>query len=278
MVTTERETFVEGLGAIVVGQECHQQAPVLLLSDPAAIVALPCEVVDGLELHLIRRFVDEHPQLPGGDPQVVLRELVRDIPAQGPEESPFLDHRMEETQAIEKPLEVGRRLALFEEFLVADGVHEVRTDQVGTEALRCFIGDLHTVLQDGDRELLRRIRRQPQPEVRVGLLGIQLLEDLVQLRHPGCVEVAILQQDPAPHLHALLHHLFRFGTLPLAQREAVDLLALLCRKHVQRRGWVRARREDEDQRCDVRGVLIAPCDVEGRGRDKFLTHLLSHIL
>mmetsp|Transcript_83742 Transcript_83742/g.245555 ORF Transcript_83742/g.245555 Transcript_83742/m.245555 type:complete len:289 (-) Transcript_83742:3-869(-) len=83
-------------GAVVVGQERHEEAPVLLFRDAAAVVALAREVVERLELELLRRVIDEHPELPGGDAEVVLRELVWDVPAQGAEEAPLLDHRVEE--------------------------------------------------------------------------------------------------------------------------------------------------------------------------------------
>ena len=53
-------------------------------------------------------LVDEHVELAHGDAQVRLVELVRDVPADGAERAPLLDHSVEEAQAVQQLLE--RRL------------------------------------------------------------------------------------------------------------------------------------------------------------------------
>ena len=59
--------------------------------------------------------------------------------------------------------------------------------QVLLQALLSFSGHLDTVLEDGDREGVRRIRGQPQTEVAMGgpRITIDVLTDLLERRHPA---------------------------------------------------------------------------------------------
>ena len=60
-----------------------------------------------------------------------------------------------------------------------------------------FGGHLDAGLQYGDGEAGMGVATEPQTEVRVWLLGLQLLlHNLVQLRHPAEGEVAVGQKHP----------------------------------------------------------------------------------
>ena len=51
-------------------------------------------------------------------------------------------------------------------------------------------------LQDGDGELWMRAAAEPQSEVRVRLLHLQLLHQLVKLWHPAQGQVTVGQENP----------------------------------------------------------------------------------
>jgi len=53
------------------------------------------------------------------------------------------------------------------------------------EYLWRFRGHFYAGLQDGDGKLRMGAAAQPQPKVRMRLLRLQLLDDLVQSRHPA---------------------------------------------------------------------------------------------
>ena len=59
-------------------------------------------------------------------------------------------------------------------------------------------GDLDALLEDGDGEVRVGRGAQPQSEVRVGVRGLQLLHQLVQLRHPAQRQVAVGKEHPVP--------------------------------------------------------------------------------
>ena len=64
-----------------------------------------------------------------------------------------------------------------EELGVVDGVGQVGADDVEAQTFRRFVRHLHAVLQDRHRKLVRRVTRQPQPEVRVACVRVQLLNE-----------------------------------------------------------------------------------------------------
>ena len=61
------------------------------------------------------------------------------------------------------------------ELWVRHRVHEVGAEDVEAESLGSLIGHLDTILQDGNWEEVARITGQPQTEVRVDLVRVQLL-------------------------------------------------------------------------------------------------------
>mmetsp|Transcript_88509 Transcript_88509/g.205945 ORF Transcript_88509/g.205945 Transcript_88509/m.205945 type:complete len:206 (+) Transcript_88509:1075-1692(+) len=178
------EVLRQCLQGVVRRQQHCEEPPVHGLCDTAAVVALACEVVERLQGYLIRVFIYEHLQLPRRDPEIILCELIGDVPTQGSEETPFLDDCMEETQVEDQALEHRVVGATVEELFIGDWVHVVRARQVCSQTFRCLVRHLHSVLQDGDRELVGRIRCEPQAKAAVCLLGIHLLQDAFELGHP----------------------------------------------------------------------------------------------
>lgn len=59
-----------------------------------------------------------------------------------------------------------------------------------------FSGHLDASLQDCDRKLRMWRGAEPEPEVWVGLLHLELLHQLVQPGHPGEREVAVGEEHP----------------------------------------------------------------------------------
>ena len=64
---------------------------------------------------------------------------------------------------------------------------------------------------------------QPQNNEEVNRSGSQT--HLLERRHPGRRQMAVLQHHPRAFLHALLDHLERDRALTLTQRQAVELSA-----------------------------------------------------
>ena len=67
---------------------------------------------------------------------------------------------------------------------------------VSVTDLRRLGSHLDADLQDGDGELRVRAAAEPQSEVRVGLLYLQLLYQLVKLRHPAERQMTVGQEHP----------------------------------------------------------------------------------
>ena len=73
--------------------------------------------------------------------------------------------------------------------------------------------DLGAVLQHRDRELGAGHAGQPQAEVTVNFVPINLLDESLQRRHPGGSEMAVLEEHPAASIHGFLHHSLSTRTL-----------------------------------------------------------------
>mmetsp|Transcript_82996 Transcript_82996/g.169159 ORF Transcript_82996/g.169159 Transcript_82996/m.169159 type:complete len:545 (-) Transcript_82996:1107-2741(-) len=248
LLLVQDEVICQGFLAVVALQQSGQEPSVHGFCDSATIVALARQIVQCLDGRLIGIFVQEHLQLPHRDAKVVLGELIGDVPSQRAKEASFLDHRMEEAQVEAQAFESSVASAGVEELLVADGVHVVGPCHVGPQALGCFIGHLDPILQDRHGKLVGRIRSEPQAEVLVNLLGVFLIQQAFQARHPARGQVAVLKQDPASVLGGNVHEPFSLGTLTLSQRNAGDFTVFLCSKAVEVAPGICARREDEDQR------------------------------
>lgn len=90
---------------------------------------------------------------------------------------------------------------------------------IGAEA--SWISNLERSLKDSQRESIRRIRREPEPEVLVRTLG--LLDDLLQGLEPLGEQVAVLQQDPEASGGPCFEHSCSDGALPLAEGDIFEL-------------------------------------------------------
>ena len=66
----------------------------------------------------------------------------------------------------------------------------------------------------------RGVAGQPEPEVRVGCVGVKLFADFFQGGHPGDCKVTVLQYDPGTVFLSGPDHLDGNGSLSLAQRES----------------------------------------------------------
>lgn len=209
-------------------------------------------------------------QLYNADPQIGLVELVRNVPPQRTEIAPLLYQRVEKAQAEEQLFEINRLIAGLEELRVADRIAQVRTHDVRAKTLRGFVGHLHAVLQDGNRKVFGRIRRQPQPEVRMGGVRRQALTDSLQGRHEALRQVAVLQNDPGAVPDALVYQLHGDRPLALSQgqrEESGRSETLIVGEFKEDGGRIGARGQDEDKRDAAVRVGERGGQVEGRRFD-----------
>eukprot|EP00982_Pelagococcus_subviridis_P000488 3917-Pelagococcus_subviridis.AAC.3 len=235
---------------VALGQQRVQKHAVFVVRDAPAVVALA-------------RGVSQ--RLPRGNAQVAVVEPVRDVPSQRPELPALLDDGVEEAQTEQERFERLRFRASVEKVQVADGLRAQRLKHVRPDAFRGLVRHLHRVLKDVHREVFRRIRRHPQPEIRVrataGVVRVahQLFDDGIQRRHPRRREVAVLQHDPTPRLLPLAYHRRRFRALALPERYVGDAIGhpALVRELKQTRHGVRPRGEDEHERRRRRAVVVA---------------------
>ena len=140
-------------------------------------------------------LVEEHVNLAHADGKIRVIELVRNIPAQRAELTPLLHQRVEKAHtkqkfaewlqetivSISKETTKNKKnathlflLASCEERRVRNGVKHVRARDVGFEALGRLIGQLNARLQHSYREMRRRVARQPQTEIRVCFVWVEL--------------------------------------------------------------------------------------------------------
>lgn len=134
---------------------------------------------------------------------------------------------------------------------------------VGFEAFGWFGGQLDARLQHRHGKVVTRHGGQYETELRVegglqfGLL--EALDALLQLRHEGASEVAILEDDPPAALDAGLDGPLGHDGLPLTQRDDGHLVAgdFACLGEPQQvREGIRPRRQDEDEWRFVIGVVV----------------------
>ena len=139
---------------------------------------------DQIDQHLIRHVVvarHETLELADRTLHVGLGELIPDVEAERAELAPVLEQRVEEARAVQQLLE---RLGLGLLLEVRVRVAQVHLVQVGLDAARRLDGHFDRVLQDGDGELVRGHRGEPEPVVAVHLVGVVLLDLGLKLGHP----------------------------------------------------------------------------------------------
>jgi len=196
--------------------------------------------------------------------EVGLRELVRDVEAERAELAPLLDDSVHEGER-EKHRAPGGIRGARDRVQVVLGEPRVRAVEAGADARGRLVGHLDRHVQQADREEGVRLGRDPAAELVVYLLGLggALLNDRrLELAHHLEAEVAVLEQHPAAHEHALLQQLARRGLLALAHRDGADLLLHLARELVDRIRRVRSRRQDEDGWDELVRLLGERADVE----------------
>ena len=146
-------------------------------------------------------------------------EAVVDVPAEVEELLPLEQNRVKEAQTEEELLVLVGLLAYVE---LGVGHLGVEALGVGLDALGRLGGDLDARLEDGDGKVGMGARAQPQAKVLVHRVGLQLLDNLVQLRHPAQRQVTVGQKYPVARLGALFDALGGRSRLTLTQRETIE--------------------------------------------------------
>lgn len=95
----EPMVIVEDLFIVVVRKEGGQETAILVICDLASVVALASQILECIERSLVRVLVEEDAQLPDTDSEVIVSELIGDVPAKGAELSALLNDGMEEAEA-----------------------------------------------------------------------------------------------------------------------------------------------------------------------------------
>eukprot|EP00162_Nutomonas_longa_P015768 comp22409_c0_seq1/m.54601 comp22409_c0_seq1/g.54601 ORF comp22409_c0_seq1/g.54601 comp22409_c0_seq1/m.54601 type:complete len:806 (-) comp22409_c0_seq1:847-3264(-) len=249
-------------------------ALVKMIGDTAAIVDLAKQILQRLErnLALVVEILAQHAVRDG---KVGVVPLVGDVPSDGSELAALLDDGMEEGQAKDELLELARLCARLILFFVD---REERALQVGLDALGRLVGQLDAGLEHGHGEGLGRRRGQPETVVAVQIAGLGhgLLMQLLELGHPRCGKMAVLQTDPVAVLLSRMDELGRIGALALTERDHVQalLVALGACKADQVCCRIGSRAENED---DWRGrgrILVGGLKIKWRELEILLAELL----
>mmetsp|Transcript_12285 Transcript_12285/g.49294 ORF Transcript_12285/g.49294 Transcript_12285/m.49294 type:complete len:243 (-) Transcript_12285:3353-4081(-) len=227
----QSETLLQRSRSVHLAQQGVEQAPILVIGDPPAVVALAGGVLERLERRLFV-LVDVHLELSDGDFEVSVVKAVGDVPPDGPERATLLNEPVAEREAEAELLEHLRLVAPLEEFLVGDGFELEGAAHVSAQTARGLVGHLDSVLKDRNRESRGRHGREPEPELLVGVLRVDSLADFLQRGHPGGRQVAILEQHPLARLAPFLDEHSRLGTLTLPHGDDADVgsLARLVRE------------------------------------------------
>mmetsp|Transcript_1989 Transcript_1989/g.7612 ORF Transcript_1989/g.7612 Transcript_1989/m.7612 type:complete len:238 (-) Transcript_1989:10442-11155(-) len=160
------------------------------------------------------------------------------------------------------PLLVANRTP-SEKHLVTEGLGGQCTEYARLHSHRRLADNLHTALQNPDREALPRDRREPEAELLV--LWRVRLQGKEQAAEPGELQVAVRQIDPATPPGSL-HNDDRSPRTHArrADRERAQLLLHVVRELQQRRQWVGSGGEDEHDGSGGARSGIGPLQVECR--------------
>eukprot|EP00962_Isochrysis_galbana_P011306 scaffold3166_cov111-Isochrysis_galbana.AAC.5 len=126
---------------------------------------------------------------------------------------------------------------------------------------------------DEHREVGRRIRRKPEPEVVAHRVRDHLFDNALKCDHPRHVQMAVLKHNPVALLLARGHHPLGVRALPLAKRDGVDFTPFGLGKLQERQHRVHAGRKDEDKRRRVGRVVVGSLQVEGGRLNVLLAEL-----
>lgn len=97
-------------------------------------------------------LIQKYRQLLDRDPEISLVKLVRNVPADRSELSPFLDKCVKETESEQHPLPSSFVGDAGEEVRIRNRIGHIRTQYVEAESLRRFVSHFNAVLQYGNRK------------------------------------------------------------------------------------------------------------------------------
>lgn len=199
----------------VTTDNAENESSVNVISHTATVVNLSDQEVEHLVWHFIE-IVEENLQLLLAHTVIFIGEGVRNIPADTTELSSILDDSMEEAEGKEHFLVGGRLLAA-----VKIGVINIliSLDQVRADTRWGFKCHLHRVLQGGDRELGGGHGGHPETEIRVDVL-VKGLNNLLEFRHPGEAEMAVLEENPHALVLTLLDQILSGLLLSSTERDS----------------------------------------------------------
>mmetsp|Transcript_116989 Transcript_116989/g.283707 ORF Transcript_116989/g.283707 Transcript_116989/m.283707 type:complete len:269 (+) Transcript_116989:915-1721(+) len=230
----ELVTFFQDLRSVEPGQNRHEATTVPVIRNASSVVDLARHVRERIPRNVWLLF-QEHLEVKDGGLQVRVVKLVQDVPTQRAKLAALLDIRVEEAHSQSEllpGLDLRQALLAAPGHKLAMAIFEVRPrrhvaerpGQVRTDTLRGFVRELDTVLENGDREVLRRHRGQPQAEAlmdRRHLVALQVhpvaqtINNLLQLWHPRPRQVTVLKEHPIACLARLVHHLHGSRALAL---------------------------------------------------------------
>ena len=196
-----------------------------VVGDAAAVHHLAHEVAQrvprDVRVALLVRLLQIGVEQPDRDGKVRVVEVVAHVPPHLAVLAPLLHHRVEEGEHehARRNAGCGQRSSTSSDTFEYDASMLRRRPLGGsvttlTERWRMPIG-----------KRSRRVGGDPQPEVLVRLLRLELLQKLLQRLEPRGQRVAVLQHHPVPTLRSHLEHLLRHGALPLAERHELHLRA-----------------------------------------------------
>ena len=247
-----------------------EQDAVVVVGDAPAVLDLRDHVAHRLPAHgVLARVLAQQRQVVLQElhrrQPVALVELVRHGEADRAELAALLHDRVDEALREEQRLPLG----------AAEGLEAVlrhprqRAHDAGADALRRLVGQLDRHLQQADRELGVRLRRDEQPAVVVDdVLGSVVAaqhdaaQHVLELDQERDAQVAVLQQRPLARLPAVLDDLTRARLLALAHRDAVPALLELLHRGLDRRRRIGALRQQEDDRARAVRLLDAVDEVQ----------------
>jgi hypothetical protein len=213
-----------------------------------------------LEVFLV---VDHHLKLILSHLQIGVREVLsRGGPADRAELLSVNKQRVEDRTTEEHGLEQSRVFTRIHPLIseLGLGVEHHLLDIAGR-----LYGQLNTLLQYRNGEVRHGGSGQEQPEVPIGVGRLELLDHLLQIRHPRNVQVRVLEEQPLPAVRTALEETLGDGALALPQGDLFEVVArLLLREGAQVGHGVGAGCDDEDDgRLFGRG-LVALLDAEER--------------
>ena len=204
----------DDVGTVILVENTHQCTPVPVISDTPTIVTLSSEITYGIKWNLLQRkveishlvdctdikdmyliLIEKHLQLTDTNTQVSLIKFIRDIPTKSTKFSSFLNKSMEKAKTKQQFLPLMLKdeggyslpdcwpstiitywfLTAIEEFRIRQRIAQIGPQYISLHSFRRLICHLHSILQYRDWEILWWVTSQPQSEVRMSSIWIELL-------------------------------------------------------------------------------------------------------